>query len=171
MFDSSRTTRAELAEVVQWLFLAELLAPSDTVWVVAPVIDNAPLLDNSAGAFDALDPGWGPRTVRLLDLVLRLAGMGHRVVLATRVLARPAPFLDELRTAVADHGLERQVSVQLRDWLPASGILTRHGWLCGALELGADAIRPMSDVVSFETAVEDLAAARTTFEAELADGR
>lgn len=170
IFNSHRTTQAEMADLVQWLFLAELLAPGDVLWVVAPVIDNVPLLDNTTGAFDALDPGWGARKVRLLDLVLRLAGMGQRVVLATRESGRPAAFLDELRATAADHGLESLVSVQVRSWLSPCGILTRHGLLRGALALEAAGLRPLDEVVSLETGPGDLAAARAAFEAASADG-
>jgi hypothetical protein len=170
IFNSGRTTQAEMAGLVQWLFLAELLAPGDTLWVVAPVIDNAPLLDNTTGCFDALDPSWGARKVRLLDLVLRLAGMGHRLVLATRKPERSAAFLDELRATVADHGLESLVRVQERPWLSTCGILTRHGVLRGALALESEGIRPLDDVVILDTAAEDLAAARVAFEAASAEG-
>lgn len=167
IFSGGRTTNSELAELVQWLFLAELLAPGDAVWFSAPTIDNAPILDNDGGAFDTLEPGWGHRSVRLLDVVLRLAAAGKPVSIVSQAKEHPTPFLEELRAAAEDHGLEEFVRVQVRPWVSSPGILTRHGLLRGALEFGADAIRLVDDVVTFHTAAEDLAAAREAFEADM----
>lgn len=154
----SHTTSGEFAEMMQWAALAALLEPGGTVWVQAPVLDNAPMLDNSTGMFDALEPGWGRRAVRLLDLVLRLAGTGQEVFLATRMDAK-TPFLDELHLAVTDHGVGSLVHVQRRDWLSTPGILTRHVWLRGSFELRTEGIWPMDDLASLEIAPESLLAA------------
>ena len=165
IFTGNRTSRAELVELLQWLFLAELLDRSDYVWFVAPTVDNAPIFDNGGGTFDSLDPGWGRRVVRLHDLVIRMASAGTRVSIVTHVVDQEASFTGDLRAAAQEHGLDHLVRVQARPWLSTPGILTHHGLLRGALDLGVDLIQPLDDVLIFETAADTLSAARTAFEA------
>lgn len=170
IFSGNRTSRSELAELVQWLFVAELLTPSEQVWFMAPRIDNTQIFDNFGGTFDALDPSWGHRKVRLLDLVLRMAGAGTRVFVVNQASDTASPFFVELSAAVDDHGLDHVVQVQTRPWLCSPGILTGHGLLRGTLELGVDMIRMVDEVVTFETNVDELAAARNVLEVDLAEG-
>jgi hypothetical protein len=171
LLGQGRNTARELTDMLEWIWLAELLAPGEELCLLAPLIDNAPLLDNSTGAFDALDPGWGRRSVRLLDLVLRIAASGQRVVLGTlRAESQPLDFLGDLRTSVQDHGLENLVQVYELPWLSASGLLTSHGLLRGDLEFSYDAVRLAGASASFDVDPKVLQAARASFLDSLATG-
>jgi hypothetical protein len=158
-----QTTSSELGQAVQWLFLAALIQPDAPMWVQAPVLDDAPLLDNTTGAFDALEPGWGHRLLHLKDVVLRLAGTGQPVFLATTNSSIEST-LDDLRAAVSDHGLADLVHFQRRDWLATPGILTRHGWLSGHFELRSEGVVTFDSLARLEFDPARLAAGLQLYE-------
>ncbi|RUR67539.1 hypothetical protein EJP67_10780 [Variovorax guangxiensis] len=165
IFSNSGTSPSELAELIQWVVMADLLVRSDRVWLVAPSIDNAPMLDNRTGIFDALDPGWGRRQVRLIDVALRMASEGVQVVITAPPSEPHSAFFGELRAAARDHGLEQHLVAGTRHWISCSGILTRHGLIRGALNLSREGVRQLDDVVTFETAPDDLNRLREQFDA------
>lgn len=170
LLGQGHNTAHELTDMLEWIWLAELLAPGEELYLLAPMIDNAPLLDNSTGAFDALDPGWGRRSVRLLDLVLRLAASGQRIVLGTRAESRRLDFLGDLRASVQDHGLENLVQVYELPWLLASGLLTSHGLIRGDLEFSFDAVRLAGTTASFDADPQVLQDVRASFLESVARG-
>ncbi|MDM0115659.1 phospholipase D-like domain-containing protein DpdK [Variovorax sp. J22R133] len=167
LFSNSGTSPSDLAELLQWMMVSELLVRSDRVWIIAPTVDNVPLLDNQTGTFDAFDPGWGRRQVRLMDLATRMAAEGTQVVVAAPYTESNAAFFKELRAAAADSGLEENLLVGTRPYISSSGILTRHGLVRGALELGMQGVRQIDDVVTFETRPDDLDRLRSQFDANL----
>ncbi len=143
------TTLSELSQAVQWLILAALIQPNAPIWIQTPLLEDTPLLDNTTGAFDAVEPGWGHRFVHLKDVVLRLAGAGQQVFLATTDRSNEST-LDDLHAAVFDHGLVDWVHLQRRDWLATPGILTGHGWLSGHFELRSEGVFTFDDLARLE---------------------
>ena len=61
IFRSSYTSNAEIRELLELLFTAELLLPSRCLWIISPWLSDLDLLDNRSDAFSSLDPQWGPR--------------------------------------------------------------------------------------------------------------
>ena len=53
IFRSSSTSNAEIRELLESLFAAELLSPSRCLWLVSPWLTDLELLDNRAGAWSA----------------------------------------------------------------------------------------------------------------------
>ena len=94
IFRSSSTSNAEIRELLESLFAAELLAPSRCLWLVSPWLSDLHLLDNRAGAFSALDPQWGSRQLRLADLLGRNADGGSDQLLARIKRAVPDAWLE-----------------------------------------------------------------------------
>src|SRR4051794_25409881 len=91
---SSWRCQNEVRELLQAVFVGELLAPSICIWLVSPWVSDIPIIDNRAGAFDALDSTWGPRQVRLLEILQRCLAVGTAVVVATRPVPHNRPFLN-----------------------------------------------------------------------------
>ena len=79
---SQTRSSAEAASLLANLFAAELVSPSECIWLVSPWISDIQILDNEVGAFDPLSR-WGPRSVRLAEVLATLASCGSSVVIGT----------------------------------------------------------------------------------------
>lgn len=96
------------SDVIQSLFVSELLAPSDQLWLLSPWISDIPVIDNSAGAFSALLPARPVGAIRLTDALIHLAGQGTQIYVVVRKDPRNLLVSDKLRTAQSsgDLGIE-----------------------------------------------------------------
>ena len=52
----------EIADVLQNVFVGELVASSPCVWIISPWLSDIPVIDNSAGGFDSFSADWGTRS-------------------------------------------------------------------------------------------------------------
>ena len=64
---SAFSSRDELADALQALFIGELLSPSTPLWIVTPWISDVVIVDNRAGRFAGLLPDMPTRMIRLAD--------------------------------------------------------------------------------------------------------
>src|SRR4051794_30703728 len=71
--------RRELADLLQAVMVAESLRPSNRLWVASAALADAPVLDNRAGGFSALEPTWSERPIGLIDVLIRNLTLGGRV--------------------------------------------------------------------------------------------
>ncbi len=163
---SGRSSGAELAQAIQWMFLGELLCPGGTVWIVAPRLDDAPILDNRSGAFEHLEPSWSLGAIVLSHVIVRLAASGSRVVLISQDSPQNSDFRLDLKNRVRDLGLDDLVRVSGRDWLGSKGILTSRVALQGALAVDRNGIGALDDAVFIDTRSESLTALRVQFASE-----
>lgn len=69
-------TSEDLRALLQAVFIGELLAPSQEIWLVSPWVSDIGVVNNTDGAFTGLEPSWGARHVRLSEILLRLAARG-----------------------------------------------------------------------------------------------
>jgi len=74
--------REALADVMSTCFIAELLAPSDPLWLISAWISDVELIENSGGAFEALAPDWPKGPVKLSAILQRLLELGGHVFVA-----------------------------------------------------------------------------------------
>ena len=51
----SRLTSRQLPDLLQTILVAELIAPSQCLWLVSPWISDIPVVDNTANTFLALE--------------------------------------------------------------------------------------------------------------------
>jgi hypothetical protein len=107
---SKTRSSAEAASLLANLFAAELISPSECIWLVSPWISNIQILDNEAGSFDPLSR-WGPRTVRLAEVLATLASCGSSVVIGTTADPHNDEFITQLNGRAAEFGAERKVRV------------------------------------------------------------
>ena len=68
---STSAAREELADALQGLFVAELLAPSQPLYIITPWISDVPLIDNRTARFSGLLPDLPQRWIRLSELLLK----------------------------------------------------------------------------------------------------
>ena len=127
----------EIADVLQNVFVAELLARSPCVWIISPWISDIPVIDNAAGGFDAFSSDWGTRPIRFSEVLGRLAQFGTQIVVATRPVDHNDHFLSNLFGQCRSCGVDDQVSVHRKDeeHLHEKGILTSRIYIAGSMNL------------------------------------
>jgi phosphatidylserine/phosphatidylglycerophosphate/cardiolipin synthase-like enzyme len=70
-------------DFLQSLFVAELLWPSQRLWISSPWISDVELIDNTARQFSSLNPDWPAARIRLSAVLAALLERGAEVILIT----------------------------------------------------------------------------------------
>jgi hypothetical protein len=102
--------------LVETVLMAELLAPSDTIWLISPWISDVAIFDNGGGGFGSVFPEAGERQIRLSEVLISLATAGVSLVIAVRPDDLNAPFLNAIKELEerSDHALV-QTSAELHE--------------------------------------------------------
>jgi len=120
----------QVSDVMQAVFVAELLAPSPSLWLVSPWVSDIPVVDNRGGEFGALLPGESCRQLTLSDLLLALAERGTRVFVVSRDHPSNRFVLQRLGEA---HKAGAPINVQTRERIHDKGLLTSRFYLEGSM--------------------------------------
>lgn len=170
IFRSSITSKEVIRELLQTVFLAELLKSTEALWIVSPWISNVELLDNSRGAFAAINPEWSRRHIRLSDILVHLLTRGTKVRVVTRPDQHNEDFLGKMAERAGETGLDTLLKLVQREELHTKGILTSWGLLTGSMNLTYNGVEINDEHICYETDHHVRASARLTFEAYLPGG-
>ena len=109
-----------LADLLQSIFVLEVMTPSDPLWISSPWISDLALIDNAGRQFAALGlslPARGIRLTELLELHLQKGGAIRVVTTAAesnrtfiRVAERLASDYAEMRLIVAENIHEKGIT-------------------------------------------------------------
>jgi phosphatidylserine/phosphatidylglycerophosphate/cardiolipin synthase-like enzyme len=94
----------EVRALIQTALVAELLEPSDVLWVVSPWINDVPVIANDDGRFSDLLPGIEARDAHFSEVLAILAQSGTTLVVAVRPETSNDTFLTTLRSAEIPRG-------------------------------------------------------------------
>ena len=163
------TSRAknEVRELLQALFVAELLAPSRCMWLVSPWLRDLPVVDNTSAEFQALDPDWSRRPILLSEVLLGIARRGATVVVATRPGDDTTAYLaNTLEQRTLDAGVAGQLRVIRRENLHAKGLLGDTYCLSGSMNFTFSGVNYSDELLTFQTDPHEVHALRLMFERE-----
>jgi PLD-like domain len=163
IFKSAVTSRKTIQELIALMIVAELIDPGEEFWIVSPWISDVPLLDNRAGTFDVMNPEWGRREVRLVNLATQLMAGGSRFIVVTRPGDHNKVFLRCLREAAVDAAVEASLTTIVRDHLHTKGILTKRGLMLGSMNLTYSGLELNDEIVEYDVDPASLANARLAF--------
>src|SRR5690242_17891974 len=111
----SSSRSVELRDLLQSIFIGELVAPSRCIWLVSPWISDIPIIDNQANSFGQLAPEW-PRSPVPLSMVLKqLLNAGTYIHVATRDEERNHSFLSALNPLQQTAHLTLHMSGELHE--------------------------------------------------------
>src|SRR5258708_25195079 len=149
---SRQRASGEAAALLSAVFAAELLAPSRCIWVVSPWISDVNLIDNRTDTFDALE-AWGPRYVRLSELLVTLAETGCVVVVGTTEADSNDAFLARLRTLFSDRRLVDvlTVDVDASNELHEKAITTDDAVIVGSMNITNNGIFVREEYLELRT--------------------
>lgn len=154
----------EAAALLEAVFATELASASRCLWVVSPWVSDVPLIDNRSGSFGALE-AWGPRWVRLSEVLLTLARSGTFVVIGTTEAESNAGFLSRLRTSFADDSLSDRllVDIDASNELHEKSIITDDAVIVGSMNITNNGIFVREEYV--ELRIDEAYVARSRMDA------
>lgn len=166
VFKSLVTSQNLVRELLQMMMLGELISPGgQRAWLVSPWISNVVLFDNRAGGFSAVNPEWGAREVRLIEVALYLMARGTSLGVATNFDKHNDGFLEALKVGAEEAGVSDKIYIVRRQHLHVKGILLKRGLLTGSMNLTYRGLELNDETVVYDTAPQTIAEARLNFEA------
>ena len=153
----------DLQGLIATVLAAEFIAPSQQLWVVAPRLADAGILDNRAGAFRGLDPNWPPRYIRLSEVLVGLLKRRARAVLITEDQVDNHRFVAALQRSARDAGIADALLIHFVEDLPAQGILGDDFVVHGSLTFADDGVRILNGDVAYDINADAINAARAQF--------
>ncbi|MBK6280846.1 MAG: hypothetical protein IPF57_23295 [Gammaproteobacteria bacterium] len=165
IFKSAVTSQHAVREVLSMVFAQELLAPSRTVFILAPWISNIVIFDSRLGQYATLNPEWPKREIRIVEVLVAVATNGTALHVHTRPDEHNKEFKRRIVEAMTDAGLQDQLHwYDQNARLHTKGVLTDWVLVDGSMNLTESgvAINDEAVTVSFEPNI--VAAARLHFE-------
>ena len=155
--------RDEVRRLLAGMLVAELLAPSNELWIISPWISNVSILDNRTGDYTALEPGWGRREIRLLDCLGAVLERGAVLWLKTGHDQRNAPFLADLERRARDGRATERLHLKQSGVLHTKGILTGRALLRGSMNITLRGVEFNEEAVTYDLDGEERAAMAIAF--------
>lgn len=162
-FTTQATSRAEIREMLEGIFVAELIVPSESIWLVSPWISDIDILDNRCGQFSSLVPTWGLRRIRLSEVFAQIMSQSR-----VHIVARPDSHNDTFLRKMDDlsrasDGADK-LQVTIRDTLHLKGLLGQDYYLSGSMNLTYNGVEVNHEGVSLNLSPEAIAEARIHFQ-------
>lgn len=156
----------EIRELLGGILCAELVAPSERVWLVSPWIRDVELLDNRSGAFRGIGPGWARQELRLCKLLAELARRGTKLTVVTRPGDGNDEALAILRREVGDGPAAARLHCQTRTELHTKGLLGDDYCLSGSMNFTRNGIDRLDEMVTYTTDAAQVGTLRIEFQQE-----
>jgi hypothetical protein len=160
---SAFCSREELGDALQALFVAELLVPSQPLWLITPWISDVTLVDNRTGRFGGLLPGLPARWIRLAELLAHQLVRGGSVVVACRPDPHNESFTDQILRRAEECGRAANVKVVHALDLHEKGILAKDLLLSGSMNLTYNGIHRLEESVTLSDDPDVVARAKNDY--------
>jgi hypothetical protein len=156
-----------LGELLQSMFVGELLQTGQDIWLVSPWISDVPLIDNRTGNFDSLYPEWGKKDIRLKEILLTFMSKGCRV----NIVCRPnepsnIPFINRLKEIVNQNFLDEFLNIKYQSKEHTKGILLSNSLLTGSMNITWNGLKINGESIQFSIDPEEIARTRIEFSSE-----
>lgn len=122
-----------LVDLLQSLFVAELVSPSPCLWLFFAWISDVDIIDNSSRAFGALEPDWPAAPIRLSQVLQALLARGSEIRIVLRQQAHNDYLLSRLQKLKEHYG--DQIKWTVEPDFHAKGMLGQDFFLSGSMNL------------------------------------
>jgi phosphatidylserine/phosphatidylglycerophosphate/cardiolipin synthase-like enzyme len=150
----------EIVDLMQSIFVSELLSPSRCLWIVSPWISDIPLIDNRSNQFLTLEPNWARRKVVFSEVLAHLLQRGTTIHIAAKPDQKNRTFLEAMRARGA--GLNK-LEIHLSAALHSKGILGDDFYLSGSMNITFNGIELADESVQFHMDPEVVSSNRIDF--------
>jgi phosphatidylserine/phosphatidylglycerophosphate/cardiolipin synthase-like enzyme len=164
----SRLSSRQIPDLLQIIFVAELIAPSQYLWLVSPWVSDIPVIDNTANTFLCLEPSWYRSHIRLSQVLTTLAERGTNVNIATRNDIHNQRFIEQIKAKTEHQKLPLQFHIT--EELHAKGILGDSYYLAGSMNFTYNGIIVNEEAVTYETSPEAIAEQQLIFSSRWGGG-
>ncbi|ODV42721.1 hypothetical protein AWV79_24175 [Cupriavidus sp. UYMMa02A] len=163
IFKSATSAPEAAREALAAVFAQELLAPSQTIHLLAPWISNIVIFDNSVGSFDGINPEWSRREIRLIDVLVAVAANNTHLVIRVRPDSHNKPFQKRLFSALSDAGLQDKCDWSENETLHTKSLLTDHVLISGSMNFTERGISLNEEVITVDFDPQHVAQAKMEF--------
>ncbi len=150
-----RANTGHVTDLLQSIFLAELLSPSEEIWIMSPWISDISVIDNRDNQFTYLYPFWEGIRVKLSVVLYHLLLKGASVYLVTRPVDHNIAFLSNLEKQLG--GKVYPFHIRQVEEFHEKGILGNDYYLSGSMNLTYYGITLNEEVLHFFTDPEIIA--------------
>lgn len=138
-----------VSDMLQVVFGLELASPSRRLWIVAPWQSDIPVLDNRAGEFSAVGPGWPLREIRISEVLAACLDRGATVTVVMNHDLSNLPMRTATEALQARH--PERCRLWVTDQVHEKGIVTDHAYLSGSMNWTYNGQRQNLEKVSLST--------------------
>ena len=107
-------SRNETRSLLQSIFTAELVQPSQEFWLTSPWISDIPIIDNRAMSCD-IGEQWGPSEIPLSKVLVAMARHGSWIKIITTKDPKNNEFLGRLDSEKNQRRVQNQISIHFDD--------------------------------------------------------
>ena len=150
----SRNSCRQIPDLLQMIFMSELLCPSKCIWIVSPWISNIQSIDNSANQFITLEPNWARRKIRFAEVLAKILSQGATVHVATRDDEMNQHFINTLLNLAPE---QNPPYIQTAAKLHEKGILGDCYYLNGSMNFTFYGISINQEAIYYDTNPEVVA--------------
>ncbi len=147
-----------IADLMQSIFVAEALAPSDPLWILSGWISNIPVIDNGAREFGVIDPDWPTGKVSLTQVFRTIVSKGGRIALVLRDVEQNHRFVGRLSSLTRE--FPNQLWWTLGEYEHQKGIVGRNFDLEGSMNFTFHGITINGEHLIYRTAPDIVAGRR-----------
>lgn len=157
----------QIRDLLQSVFVTELLRPSPRMWLVSAWIVDAPVVDNRGGELSGIMPSWPERELLLSEVLAEFLAGGTTLTVVTNEHSANRTFPDALRDAAAAVDARPHLKIQSLDTLRVDRehglhrkrFVTARSVVWGSMNFTYSGIERNAEDVSLETAPEFVAGA------------
>lgn len=145
----SRANSYYVVDLLQTIFLAELLYPGNELWIMSPWISDIPIIDNRGNQFMHLEPSWSGRFVKLSEVLYQLMARGTKVYIVTRREDHNNTFIKTMEQLMVRETLP--LCIKIVNEFHEKGILGRAFYLSGSMNFTYYGITINEEVLHYFT--------------------
>jgi phosphatidylserine/phosphatidylglycerophosphate/cardiolipin synthase-like enzyme len=127
----------------------EALQPSQPLWLLSAWVTDAPVLDNSARQFSAIDPEWVAGPIYLSAVLGTMLARGARVNVITRPHNINEPFIESMKRLQRRHG--GGLALVLEENFHDKGLVGDNYELAGSMNFTRKGIETNEEHLIFRT--------------------
>jgi hypothetical protein len=122
-----------IRDLLQSIFVAEIIQPSQPLWLAFGWISDVEMIDNRAREFSSLNPDWPSTGIRLSLVIKSLVERGGKVFLVVRNVEHNRIFVEKLKAL--REKFPNSLKVAFGEDVHEKGILGRDFLLSGSMNL------------------------------------